>query len=617
MRANIVYHRLRRFSSIQVVVSMGHSRLRIGDWPLALVLVCGPVTSSCTGDKSATPGAVPAERQSSLESRREAPAHGDSAPGRARSRPGNDPPAEDLVNVLYVDVARERGLIYVWPDQPRPMTALDAFGSGCAAFDGDNDGWQDVLLVGDPAPALFRNLGDGRFDDVTGGSGLTAVNGDWTGCAIGDYDGDGLLDVLLTGYHQLALYKNLGGMRFRDVTATAGLDLSNHGNWGASAGFMDLDGDQWLDLVVLNYVVYGPESKRYCEFAPGVRSGCGPKTYPSERGRIFRNTGAAGFELVPDSHGMADTHGTALVLGFIDLDDDGRLDFYIGNDGLPADLMHNQGNMHFKNISYAAGVALNLNASAVSAMTADWADFDRDGRLDLIVTNWQNASSVIFRGLGDKQFTDCSKRTNLPWLTKNRMGFGGKWVDFENDAWPDIFIVNGHVYDNVGEFEPGAQFRQPLQLLSNRNARRFVDLVPKMGPDVRRGLLGRGSATADFNNDGFIDLLAVDFEGPVALLENRTTSKKHWLKLDLRGAPPNIFAYGARVVGRAGDARWIAEVSPASSYLSSSDPRIHWGLGDVSRLESLTIRWPSGGEETLLDVDADQILRVVQDRFAR
>jgi hypothetical protein len=604
---------------MQVMVKMRQTPFRTRDWPFALLLTCGFVTSGCTGDVSVGPAAGTAGRQNALESRPSVPAAGQtqSATGSPRSRAGNDPAPESLENVLYVDVARERGLTYVWPDQPRPMTAPEAFGSGCAAFDGDNDGWQDVLLVGDPAPALFRNLGDGRFTDVTGQSGLTAVNGDWTGCAIGDYDGDGLLDVLLTGNHHLALYKNLGGMKFRDVTAPAGLDPANYGNWGASAGFMDLDGDQWLDLVILNYVVYGPESKRYCEFAPGVRSGCGPKTYPSERGRICRNTGAAGFELVPDVQGMADTHGTALVLAFIDLDDDGRLDFYIGNDGLPADLMHNQGNMQFKNISFSAGVALDASAGAVSAMTADWADFDRDGRLDLIVTNWQDASSVIFRGLGDKQFMDCSRRTDLPRLTKNHMGFGGKWVDFENDAWPDIFIVNGHVYDNVGEFQPGVEFRQPLQLLSNRNSRRLIDLVPKMGPDVRRALLGRGSATADFNNDGLVDLLAVDFEGPVVLLENRTKSRNHWLKLDLRGVAPNIFAYGARVVGRAGNAQWMAEVSPASSYLSSSDPRIHWGLGGVTRLDSLTIRWPSGDEQILLDVDADQILRVVQSPSAR
>src|SRR5262245_1918318 len=172
------------------------------------------------------------------------------APFAKSALPGSD-------GVSFVDVAQERGLNFIWPVQPRPMRILEAFGSGCAAFDADNDGWQDILLVGDPHPALFRNRGGAAFENVTLQSGLSAVEGDWTGCAIGDYDGDGLLDVLLTGFHRLALYRNAGGLRFEPATDTAGLDAENHGHWGASAGFMDLDGDSWLDLVILNYVVFG------------------------------------------------------------------------------------------------------------------------------------------------------------------------------------------------------------------------------------------------------------------------------------------------------------------------------------------------------------------------
>jgi hypothetical protein len=213
--------------------------------------------------------------------------------------------------------------------------------------------------------------------------------------------------------------------------------------------------------------------------------------------------------------------------------------------------------------------------------------------------------------MGDNSFMDASRSTGLKAATRNRLGFGAKWTDFENDGWPDIFIVNGHVYDNAAEANgAGAEFRQPMQLFRNERGRRFVDLVPALGPDVERSMLGRGSATADFDNDGRVDLLAVDFEGPVILLENRTPMSNHWLKLDLRGAAPNHFAYGARVVGKSGEQLWLADVSPASSYLSSSDPRVHWGLGDVTRLDTLTIRWPSGKEQILRGVDADQILRV-------
>jgi hypothetical protein len=517
----------------------------------------------------------------------------------------------DLRGVDFVDVAHERGLDYVWPEQQRPLRALDAFGCGCAAFDADNDGWQDVLLVGDPHPALFHNCGLMHFEDVTTGSGLTDVSAAWKGCAIGDYDGDGLLDVLLTGYHRLALFKNRGNLRFELATAEASLDEFNHDQWGASAGFMDLDGDGWLDLVILNYVVFGPDSKQYCELASGVRSGCSPRSYPPERGEVWRNTGRGSFELALDSGGMNQTNGVGLVLSFIDLDGDGRMDFYIGNDGVPADFLHNQGDMRFENNAMAYGLALDAAGQEVASMGADWADYDRDGLLDLTVTNFQWHSFIVYRNAGNNCFIDVAARTDLARATRNRLGFGAKWIDFENDGWPDLAFVNGHVYDNATDVQgPGAEFRQPICLFHNESGKKFVDLVPALGEGVRRTLVGRGSATADFDNDGRVDLLAVDYEGPAMLLENRTQSNNHWLKLDLRGAAPNVFAYGARVIGGAGDQTWLSDVSPASSYLSSSDPRIHWGMGNVGQLDSLVIHWPSGQEQTLEHVQADQILRV-------
>jgi hypothetical protein len=301
-----------------------------------------------------------------------------------------------------------------------------------------------------------------------------------------------------------------------------------------------------------------------------------------------------------------------LVLAFSDLNDDGLIDFYIGNDGLLADLMLNRGEMRFENFAGLAGVD-QVEGGIVAAMGADWADFDRDGTMDLAVTNWQGTGSVLFRGLGGALFMDQSRRTGVTRTTKNRMGFGAKWMDFENDGWPDLFFVNGHVYDNSAEVEgPSAPFRQPISLLANDRGKRFVDVVAALGDDVQRTMVGRGSATADFDNDGRMDLLAVDIEGPVMLLGNQTGGDNHWLKLDLRGAAPNVFEYGARVTGKAGDRVWRSEVSPASSYLSSSDPRIHWGLGDATTLESITIRWSDGTEQLLHNVAADRILRVVK-----
>ncbi|MBS0202861.1 MAG: CRTAC1 family protein [Planctomycetes bacterium] len=529
-------------------------------------------------------------------------------------KPSGDSSESSVPGTLaFVDVARERGLTYEWPMKPRPMTALDAFGAGCAAFDADNDGWQDILLVASPTPLLFRNEEGLRFTNLTDESGLKSISGHWTGCAVGDYDADGLLDLFITGYHQLRLMKNVDGRHFRDVTVSAGLDPSNQGYWGASAGFMDLDGDGWIDLVILNYVVYGPDSQKYCEYAPGVISGCGPRTYPPERGQIWRNKGGTGFELVPESQGMQQTHGVGLVLAFTDLDDDGRQDFYIGNDGVTADLMFNRGNFEFENIAVLAGVATSDDGGAVSAMGADWGDYNRDGRLDLAVTNWQGDSFVLFQNLGNRLFVDCARSTDLARATRNHLGFGSKWIDFENDGWPDLFFVNGHVYDNSAEIHGSSvPFRQPMCLFWNDRGRKFFDIVPRLGTDVQRTMVGRGSVTIDFNNDGRVDLLAVDYEGPTVLLENRTDTSNHWLTIDLRGKAPNTFAYGTRLTGKAGDRIWVAEVSPASSYLSSSDPRIHWGLAELKSLESLTIRWPTGASQTLNNIPADRVLRVVE-----
>ncbi|MFN0052857.1 MAG: CRTAC1 family protein [Planctomycetales bacterium] len=521
--------------------------------------------------------------------------------------------ARQTGGISFADVAAERGLNYVWPEQPRPMRALEAFGSGCALFDVDDDGWQDVLLIGDPHPALFHNEQGERFVEITAASGLTRVEGDWTGCAVGDYDADGRLDVLLTGYHRLALYRNAGGTAFQLATEGAGLDALNHGHWGASAGFMDLDGDGWLDLVIVNYVEFGPHSQQYCEYMPGVISGCTPKSYPPERGEIWRNAGRGGFELVPESSGIVQTTGVGLVLAFIDLDDDGKQDFYLGNDAVDADFLINRGQMQFDNIALASGLAVGRNGNPIAAMGADWGDYNRDGRLDLIVTNFQKLSCALFMNLGNNCFFDNAGPTDLERATKSRLGFGAKWADFDNDGWPDIFFVNGHVYDNAADVQgAGVDFRQPISLFRNLEGMRFLDLVPTQGKDVQRSMVGRGSATGDFDNDGRIDLVAVDYEGPVSLFHNQTQSPHHWLTLDLRGTSPNRFAYGARVIGKAGERVWIADLSPASSYLSSSDPRIHWGLGEVTQLETLTIRWPSGEEQTLRDVGADQILRIEQ-----
>ena len=513
--------------------------------------------------------------------------------------------------ISFHDEASARGLVCVFPEQPRPMRTLESFGCGCAAFDADNDGWMDILLMADPHPVLFRNTGDGRFSDVTQQFGLDRLSpGNRIGCAVGDYDGDGWLYLLLTGFHQLSLCRNDRGQCFIDVTHATGLDPQNHEHWGAGAGFMDLDGDQWLDLVIVNYVVFGPEAKQYCQDASGIQTSCPPTAYEPEQGEIWRNVDGKRFEPVPAENGMKDTSGVGLVLAFNDVDEDGRVDFYVGNDARNADLMHNLGRLKFENTAFAAGVAVNRKLSPVAAMGADWGDFDRDGQLDLTVTDFQDRGSVLFRSLGNGLFSDVSEIVGIEQATAHHLGFGLNWFDFDNDGWLDIGYVNGHVYENISQWRPEVTYRQPVSLMHNQSGRRFADLVPSLTTDVIRPIVGRGSAALDFDNDGRMDFLVVDYEGSVMLLHNQTLSRNHWLKLDLHGNAPNHFAYGTRINAKAAGHVWVEQVSPSASYLSSKDPRIHIGLGSIDRLESLTIRWPSGKEQTLLDITADEVLRI-------
>lgn len=520
----------------------------------------------------------------------------------------------DPAGIEFADVTRQRGITFTWPTQRRPMRSTEAFGCGCALLDYDNDGWLDVLLVTEPHAVLYRNVKGERFEDVSNAAGLSLTRADdWIGCAVGDYDGDGWLDLLLTGFHRLALLRNAAGQRFEEVTGQVELDPLNHGHWGSSAGWMDLDSDGDLDLVVLNYVVFGPEVKQYCELHPGVLSGCPPREYEPEFGEMWRNNGERGFELIgAETSGMSTTSGVALVLAFTDYDDDNRMDFYIGNDGNKAEMMHNQGGMKFENVGEMSGLSVGREYKPMAAMGADWADFNRDGLLDITVTDFQKNCFALYRNEGGGFFLEVGNLTGITLTTCNRLGFGAKWIDMDNDRWPDICYANGHVYDNIGEMEKGADFRQPIMLYRNLEGARFVDLVPVLGGDLKRPLVGRGSATGDFNNDGRNDLLVVDFEGPPMLLENRSRTPHHWLSLDLRGAAPNVFAYGARATAHVGDEVWVSEVSPASSYLSSSDRRIHWGLGPFERLEKLVVRWPSGEEQTFDDVPADQFLRITE-----
>ncbi|MCA1596724.1 MAG: VCBS repeat-containing protein, partial [Chloroflexi bacterium] len=440
-------------------------------------------------------------------------------------RPGGGQPAHPIPSaapapfangINFRDVAAAAGVSYRWTPHHHPLTIGDSMGCGCAFFDFDNDGWQDILLVASPTVRLYHNLHNGHFEDVTHRAGLESVRGEWRGVAVGDFNGDGRLDLLLTGYHRLALLKNMGGERFVDVTTAAGLDPSNRGHWASSAGFMDLDGDGWLDLVLLNYVDFGPRDRQYCTPRPGIRIGCPPKTYRAELPELWKNLGDGRFKNVTAGSGLESAHGNGLTLAFCGLEGGGRgrVDFYIGNDTLPADLMINDGHGHFKNIGAESGVSRGMMSQPVAAMGADWGDYDRDGRFDLIVPDFSDELYELFHNLGSHVFEDTGPAMGLVKATYGRLGFGAKWIDMDNDGWPDVVIANGHVYDNPSPVTASATFRESLSILRNSAGKQLIDIVPRLDPSMQRTLVGRGLASGDFDNDGRVDFLVVDAEGP-------------------------------------------------------------------------------------------------------
>ncbi|WP_309706855.1 CRTAC1 family protein [Armatimonas sp.] len=516
-------------------------------------------------------------------------------------------PPKLIDGIGFEDVTLSAGLDYTWPKQPRPLRNLEAFGTGCAFIDYDDDGWQDILLVAAPYPRLYHNQKKGTFIETTKALGLDKLSGDWKGVAVGDFNDDGTLDLVLTGYRCLALLKNDGGKAFTDVTEASGFRRDNRGHWGASAGFMDLVGNGRLDLVLLNYVVFGPSEPQFCDDNPmSIKSGCPPSAYKPEFPELWENRGDGKFT----ERRLPKTSGKALVVAFTDANGDGRQDLYIGNDGMAAELLINQGGMRFTNEGMLSGVAYGMQGHTMAAMGADWADYDRDGLLDLAVTGFSGESYMLYRALGKGAYEQASDAVGLALPTYKPLGFGAKWLDFDNDGFPDLVFANGHVYDNTHEIDSSTSFLQPLMLFQNQQGKRFRDLVPLLGGALARPILGRGLATGDFDNDGRMDFLAVDYEGRPLLAHNLSETKNHYLTLDLRRAEGrgNRFAYGATITASVGKEQWVGQVSPASAYLSSSDPRIHLGLGRHTSLDSLTIRWPDGKKETRTHVAADQIL---------
>ena len=530
--------------------------------------------------------------------------------------------------IEFQDVTRAAGIrFHLTCGGPEKRYIMESLCGGVAFLDFDNDGWLDIFLVNGSTVAdlhrgaqpnfqLYRNTRDGRFADVTAKAGFT--RGCWAfGVAAGDYDNDGFADLYITCLDGGLLYRNRGDGTFADVTAKAGVD--NGGRWGSSAAFGDYDHDGFLDLYIANYVELDLEhlpefgSSVFCRYR-GIPVSCGPRGLKGSRDRLYRNQGDGTFADVSEKLGIDPDGSYGLGVLWGDFDLDGKLDLYVADDSTPSLLYHNEGNGKLAETGVAAGVAYSGDGREQAGMGVDSADYDRDGLPDLAKTNFSDDSNNLYHNDGSLSFTDLAGPTGFGPISTPFLGFGVKFADFDNDGWPDLFVANGHVNPQVDGHAFGIPYAQRPLLFRNLGNGRFAEIGQGAGPALQSKKVSRGLAAGDFDNDGNLDLLVTNLDGSPTLLRNPGSPGRHWLRIKAVGTRSNRDGFGARVQLTAGSATQTAEVRANSSYLSASDPRLHFGLGTATRVERIVIHWPSGSTDILQNEAADQELVVKEGR---
>jgi hypothetical protein len=496
---------------------------------------------------------------------------------------------------------------------------IETMGGGVALFDYNNDGRLDVLFVnsGYLAPSmqdpvnfrrslpqywnrLYRQEADGSFTDVTRAAGL-ADAGDANygmGVAIGDYDNDGYEDIYITNYGKNSLLHNNRDGTFTDVTQKAGVAA---GGWSASAGFFDYDNDGHLDLFVTRYMQWSPAESKVCGGA--YRTYCTPGTFPATTNILYHNNGNGTFTDVSQASGITAKPGRSLGVAFSDYDADGLQDIFVSNDGMEEFLFHNNGNGTFTERAQEAGVALTDDGSPYAGMGVDFRDYDNDGKPDILVTNLAKQIYALYHNDGDGSFSYRSLQTGLGSLSAASSGWGVGLVDFDNDGWKDMFVAQSHVMDNVDKINPSMHYKEPPLFALNHQGR-----FERAEPGTATPVAGRGAAFGDLNHDGSIDVVMSVLGGSPEVFYNRGNGS-HWLTVTLEGTRSNRNGIGARVVVNG----QMQTVTTAGSYLSASDKRVHFGLGDAAHA-SVEVFWPSGAHQVLKDVSADQFLTVEEPR---
>lgn len=556
---------------------------------------------------------------------------GCSAPGRASAAPARANAGAN--HVSFTDVTAQAGIRFRHVNGAAGQFHLpETMGSGCVFFDYDGDGWMDIFLVNSgPLPgsigagaafsALYRNQRDGTFRDVTREAGLEdGIYG--MGACAGDYDNDGYPDLYVTAaLGSGRLFHNRGDGTFEDVTAAAG--VGNAGHWGTSCAWLDYDNDGRLDLFVCNYVRYRLEQEKSCHQG-ALRTYCGPLVYDGESCRLYRNLGAEyssgngrrgwgwRFRDVSRIAGIAGKIGKSLGVAIWDFDGDRFPEIVVANDLTPNHLFRNNRDGTFREVGLEAGVAYGGDGTARSGMGIDVADTQNDGRCAILISNYAGEPNSFFSWRDSFSFSDRTYEVGMGEPSLPFLGFGLFFFDYDNDGWKDAFVANGHIQPEIARYEaPQTHAQRPL-LFHNQRDGTFAEVGEQIGGALLEKGVGRGAAYGDYDNDGDLDILLANNNGPARLLRNDGGSRGTWLLIRLAGTKSNRDGLGAEVRVRLGNRILRDQARSGSSYLSGSDPRLHFGLGTSNRADTVEVRWPSGMVDRLSAVPANQVLTIVE-----
>ena len=535
--------------------------------------------------------------------------------------------------VVFVDITKQAGLdkFHHRSGTPEKRTIIEAPGSGVALLDYDNDGWLDIYLLNgstflalkgeEPAPRamLLHNNHDGTFTDVTDKAGV--ANERWGfGVAVADYDNDGWPDIYVSNFGKNRLYHNNHDGTFTDVAEKAGVTL---GGWSTGATWGDYDRDGLLDLFVPGYVKFDPDNppiagKRpipadACQFR-GVNVFCGPLGLQGESDHLFHNNGDGTFTDVAVKAGVSDPLGAFGFQGtFVDVDDDGWVDLVVANDSVPNFLYRNKHDGTFEDVSLISGFALTEEGRSQASMGIAIGDYNRDGRVDLYTTSFSDDYNCLYRNEGGGNFTDVTFRSDLGKPTIPFLSWGTGFLDFDNDGLLDIFVANGHVYPIVDQVDWGTTYAQRPQLFRNLDGKKFQEVAPATGSGLADLLTARGAAFGDIFNDGHIDVVLNDMDSTPALLRNVVNNGNQWIAFKLIGGPKSPRdAVGAKVFVTTGAFRQRADVISGSSYGSTSDPRVHFGLGTATKVDKVEVDWPDGVKEFVTVPALDRFFTVTE-----